>query len=147
MQPVRLGDMRLVGQLPGQDTTLSLSGDLTTRSDDPLRLILSGGRLQVGSREFDISFNYQAGAPPTVDLLVSGAELDGASAAGTLARRLNLDAAGLLAAAAQRIDLRSQLQFDRLRFGALCLLMPGWTSDRKWWFDGQSFSGLPGGHG
>ncbi|MDZ7789591.1 MAG: hypothetical protein U5L08_03680 [Xanthomonadales bacterium] len=118
---VRLRDMRLVGQLPGQDTTLSLSGDLTTRSDDPLRLILSGGRLRIGSSEFDISFNYQAGEPPAVDLLLSGAELDGAMAARTLAQRLALNAAGLLAVVAKRIDLRSQLQFDRLRFGAIGL--------------------------
>lgn len=118
---VRLRDMRLVGRLPGQETEISLSGDVTTRSDDPLRLTLSGGRLGIGSRDFDLSLDYQAGEPPAVDLLLSGAELNAALALSTVSERLKLDTAGLLSYAAQVMDLRSQMQFDRLRFGAFVL--------------------------
>ncbi len=118
---ILLRDMRLAGQLAGQETSISLGGDLTIRSDEPLRVVLSGGRLRVGSDEFDLSLSYQTGDPPRVDLLLSGSNLDGALAARMLAQHMNLDTAGLLAAAAERIDLRSQLHFDRLRFGPIVL--------------------------
>lgn len=116
---VRLRDMQLQGRLPGRETTIGLEGDVTTRSDEPFRLILSGGRLRVGAQEFDLSFNYQAGDPPAVDLLFSGVSLDGEVAARFLTQHLGADSAGLLAVAARRVDLRAQAQFDRLRMGPL----------------------------
>ncbi|WP_376696399.1 AsmA family protein [Wenzhouxiangella sp. EGI_FJ10305] len=113
--PVRLRDMQLRGRLLALDEHVSLSGDLTAGPADPVRISLAGGRLIVGERPFDLSVSYHGGANPAADLLVTAEVLDWSSVRESAALSLNLELETLLAALAERIDLRSQLQFDRFR--------------------------------
>jgi len=119
--PVRLRDMQLHGRLTALDKPLSLTGDLTAKRDHPLRLSLAGGQLRVGEGLFDLSLNYHGGKKPAADLLVSGPELDWPALDNFSARRMNVDLTAALAALSARVDLRSQLQFDRFLLGSAVL--------------------------
>ncbi len=118
-RPVRLRDMEFVASLAGWDTTVSMSGDLAASGEAPFRLSLAGGQIRIGESRFDASFNYHGGDGPAADLLLSGGELDWTAIARFLDERLNVDPAGVLATISSRVDLRSQLQFKRLRLGGV----------------------------
>lgn len=118
-KPVRLRDMQLRGRLTALDLPVSLSGDLTATGSDPFRLALAGGRLRVGDIAYDLSFGYHGGDAPAADLLVAGPELDWGSFSAFPQRSMNVGLGPALAALSERVDLRSQLQFERLRVGTL----------------------------
>lgn len=116
---IRLREMRLQGRLAALDQPVSLSGELTATSDDPFRLALSGGRFLLGESSYDFSFNYYGGEAPSADVLVSGRELDWLAFRAVPAGSIDLDLSTVLAGIAQRVDLRSQLQFDRVLVGPI----------------------------
>lgn len=116
--PVRLRDIELEGRLAANGRRLVMTGDLTASGSDPFRLALAGGRLQVGDRSFDLSFNYHGGARPAFDLLLSGAQLDWLALHEFTVASGRADPASLLAALGQRLDLRSQVQLTQLHLGA-----------------------------
>lgn len=118
-RPVRLRDMQMQGHLIPLEEHLSVSGDLTATPDEPFRLALAGGQLQVGPEQFDLSFTYHGGEKPAADLLVSGRVLDWKTARDFSLRRMQVDPEAFLAALSSRVDLRSQLQFDVLQIGGL----------------------------
>lgn len=117
--PVRLRDMHLQGCLIALDKAVSLRGDLTATGVDAIRLALAGGRLTVGESSFNLSLDYHGGARPAADLLVSGRELDWLALEAFPIEGMKIGLAAALASVSKRVDIRSQLQFDRLSVGAL----------------------------
>lgn len=116
--PVRLRDMRFRGRLIALDEYVSLTGDLTAVPDSPFRISLAGGRLLVGEQPFDLSISYHGGDVPAVDLLLTAEVFDWLAVKSVAGRSLNVELETLLAALSERVDLRSQLQFDRLRIAS-----------------------------
>ncbi|RFF26451.1 AsmA family protein [Wenzhouxiangella sp. 15181] len=115
--PVRLRDMLLEGRLVALDEKVALVGDLTASPDDPFRVALAGGRLRLGEETFDLSLNYHGGSSPSSDLLLSGGKLDWLAVRRVVAQSIGTDLEAGLAALSAHVDLRSQLQFDRLKIG------------------------------
>lgn len=120
--PVRLRDAELSGRLTPFSQTLDFTGDLSLGMDPTPRLTLSGGRVQIGDSRMDLSFDYRSGESAALDLLASvdrlprafrGLLLGMAAGAETLAPELS--------AWSQRVDVRAQLQLDRLRLPVLDL--------------------------
>ncbi|MEE4303145.1 MAG: AsmA family protein [Wenzhouxiangella sp.] len=116
-RPVRLREMALAAKLAGSETTVAMTGDLTASGEEPFRLSLAGGRIRVGDSQLDASFNFHGGDRPAADLLLSGGELDWLALSEFLAERLNVEPVDGLAMISSRVNLRSQLQFDRLSVG------------------------------
>ncbi|RFF30467.1 AsmA family protein [Wenzhouxiangella sediminis] len=116
-RPVRLREMEFGANLAGSETAVAMTGDLAASGETPFRLSLAGGRIRIGESQFDASFNYHGGDRPAADLLLSGGELDWLAFSGFLSERLNVAPVDVLAMISSRVDLRSQLQFDRLGFG------------------------------
>lgn len=115
--PVRLRDMQLQGRLVALDEHVALTGDLTAAPDDPFRIALAGGRLRLGEEAFDLSLNFHGGQKPSADLLLSGGELDWLAVKDVASQSTGTDLEAGLAALSRGVDLRSQLQFDRLQIG------------------------------
>jgi hypothetical protein len=116
--PVRLRDVDLMGELTALGSRVTLSGDLTLTPDSPFRVSLAGGRVSLGGSAFDVSFSYQGGDAPAADLLFSGRELDWLGF-DSFTGGMGVDPATLLAGLSSRVDIRSQLQFDRMRLGSM----------------------------
>lgn len=115
--PIRLRNMQLKGRLAQVDRPVSLSGDLTAARADPFRLALAGGQLRVGRSQYDMSFNIHSGNRRSADLLLSGPVLDWSAIKAFSTQSMGVNPASALAEISSRVDLRSQLQFDRLRIG------------------------------
>ncbi len=118
-RPVRLSNMQINGRLAGIDRPVSLAGDLTVSPDEPFRVALAGGRLLVGESQYDLTFNFHGGTLPAADLLLSGPQLDWSAFAAFPRQSIGVDPGWALAEIAARVDLRSQLQFRRLKLGDL----------------------------